>query len=125
MKKIEKLEKYVIVPNVSFYGGFIYDGDDIFLCDDHDTDIGYDLKVKQRIENGVLITDIIRTYERTPGKNVCEHSHQEVEIDKGQLLVYVEGMGFTISEYRMCLIDEAIAQYALLKDNSGGAANEA
>ena len=115
MKQLDKLEKYVIVPNVSFYGGFVYDGEDIFLCDDHDTDEGYDLTVKQKIVNDVLITDLARTYERKNGKKVTEQSHQEVEIEKGQLLVYVEGVGFTISEYRMCLVDEAIGQYELLK----------
>lgn len=115
MKQLEKLEKYVIVPNVGFYGGFKYDGEDIVLCDDHDTDKGYDFKVKQKIVNGVLITDIERSYERSNGKKVTEKSHQEVEIENGQLLVYVEGLGFTISEYNMCLIDEAIEQYELLK----------
>ena len=50
MKKLEKLEKYVVTPNVGFYGGFIYDGEDVFLCDDHDTDEGYNLIVTQKIE---------------------------------------------------------------------------
>lgn len=115
MKQLEKLEKYVIVPNVGFYGGFVYDGKDIVLCDDHDTDQGYDFKVKQKIENDVLITDTERVYERENGKKVNEKIHQEVEIEKGQLLVYVEGVGFTISEYKMCLIDEAIELYKILK----------
>lgn len=114
MKKLKSLQKYVIVPNVGFYGGFKYDGEDIFLCDDHDVDVGYDFKVKQRIENDVLITDTERTYERENGKKVTEKTHQEVEIEKGQLLVYVEGLGFTIPEYKMCLVDEAIEQYKLL-----------
>ena len=115
MKQLEKLEKYVIVPNVGFYGGFIYDGEDIVLCDDHDIDQGQDFKVKQRIENNVLITDSERTYERDNGKKVSEKIHQEVEIEKGQLLVYVEGLGFTISEHKMCLIDEAVELYNILK----------
>lgn len=115
MKKLENLEKYVIVPNVGFYGGFVYDGEDIFLCNDHDTDEGYDFKVTQMIRDNVLITDIERTYERNNGKKVVETSHLEVEIEKGQLLIYVEGTGFTISEYKMCKIDEAIEQYELLK----------
>ncbi len=115
MKKLEKLEKYVVLPNVGFYGGFVYDGEDIILCDDHDTDVGYDFKVKQKIENNVLITDSERTYERDNGKNVTEKIHQEVELEKGQLLVYVEGLGFTISEHPMYLIDEAIEQYKILK----------
>lgn len=115
MKQLENLEKYVIVPNVGFYGGFQYAGEDIMLCDDHDTDEGYDFKVSQRIENDVLITDIERSYVRKNGKTVTEKAHQEVEIEKGQLLVYVEGTGFTIPEYRMCLVNEAIKQYELLK----------
>jgi len=115
MKEIEKLNKYVIVPNVGFYGGFQYDGEDIYLCDDHDTDEGYDFKVTQKIQGDVLITDMERTYLRKNGKKVTEKSHQEVEIEKGQLLVYVEGMGYTIPEYRMCTVEEAIGQYELLK----------
>lgn len=115
MRKIESLEKYVIVPNVGFYGGFAYEGENIFLCEDHDTDDGYDFKVTQKIENNVLVTDIERIYERKNGKKVTEQSHQEVEIEKGQLLVYVQGQGFCIPEYRMCKIDDAIAQYNLLK----------
>ena len=115
MKQLDRLEKYVVVPNVGFYGGFQYDGEDIMLCDDHDTDEGYDFKVAQKIVGDVLITDIERTYLRKNGKKVTEQSHQEVEIEKGQLLVYVQGVGFTIPEYRMCLVDAAIEQYQLLK----------
>ena len=115
MKQLDNLEKYVIVPNVGFYGGFIYDGNDIALCDDHDIDDGYDFKVKQQIVDSVLITDLTKEYTRRNGKKVAEVTHQEVEIEKGQLLVYVEGLGFTIPEYRMCKIDEAIGQYETLK----------
>ena len=115
MKQLENLEKYVIVPNVGFYGGFVYDGEDIFLCDDRDTDEGYDFHVLQSIANDMLITDIEKEYVRSNGKKVKETAHQEVEIEKGQLLVYVEGTGFTISEYRMCLVDDAIKQYEMLK----------
>ena len=115
MKQLEKLEKYVIVPNVGFYGGYVYDGEDIMLCEDHDVDEGYDFKVIQKIVNDVLVTDVNREYVRKNGKKVSEVSHQEVEIEKGQLLVYVEGTGFTISEYKMCLIDEAIERYQILK----------
>ena len=114
MKEIEKLNKYVVVPNVGFYGGFQYDGENIHLCDDHDADEGYDFKVTQKIQDDVLITDMERTYLRKNGKKVTEKSHQEVEIEKGQLLVYVEGMGFTIPEYRMCTVEEAVEQYKLL-----------
>ncbi len=115
MRKLEKLDKYVITPNVGFYGGFKWDGEDIFLCDDCDTDTGYECRVTQKIENGKLITDLVKKYEHKPGKIVTENSHMEVEIDKDQLLVYVEGMGFTISEYKMCTLHEAQEKYELLK----------
>lgn len=115
MKQIDKLEKYVVVPNVRFYGGYRYTGEDVILCNDHDEDTGYDFKVKQKIEKGVLITDLERTYERKNGKKVSENSHQEVELEENQLLVYVEGTGFVIPEYKMCLIEEAMEQYQLLK----------
>lgn len=114
MKKIESLDKYVVLPNVSFYGGFIYDGEDIFLCEDHDTDEGYDFKVRQEIKNNNLITDIEREYTTAKDKKIKETSHLEVEIEKGQLLVYVEGTGYTLPEFRMCKVDEAIEQYKIL-----------
>ena len=81
MNKIEKLDKYVITPNVGFYGGFIYDGEDIFLCDDHDVDEDYDFKVKQEIKNNILFTDLTREY-KVEEKKVKEKSHLEVEIEK-------------------------------------------
>ncbi len=115
MRNLEKLDKYVVLPNVGFYGGHVHDGEDIALCDDHDVDEGYDFKVKQRIENNVLITDIEKCFQRRGGLEIRETSHMEVQIEQGQLLVYVEGLGFTIPEYRMCLVDEAIKQYELLK----------
>lgn len=115
MKQLEHLDKYVPVPNVGFYGGFRYDGEDRELCDDHDTDEGYDLRVTQKIVGDVLITDLERTYVRKNGKKVTERSHLEVELEAQQLLVYVEGMGFTIPESRMCTAEEAAAQFELLK----------
>ena len=115
MKKIEKLEKYVITPNVGFYGGYIHTGEDILLCDDHDIDEGYTFDVKQVIKGDVLITDLKRTYTRKNGKKVVENSHQEVGLEKDQLLVYVQGMGFTIPEYKMCGVKEAIGLYELLE----------
>lgn len=115
MKELTKLDKYVITPNVGFYGGFKFDGEDINLCDDHDEDEGYDFKVKQVIKEQVLITDIERTYTRPNGKIVKEVSHMEVEIEEGTLLVYVEGMGFVIPEHNLIKVDEAVEQFKLLE----------
>nr|DAU10880.1 MAG TPA: hypothetical protein [Caudoviricetes sp.]DAV97327.1 MAG TPA: hypothetical protein [Caudoviricetes sp.] len=123
MKQLTELTKYVITPNVRFYGGFVYDGEDIFLCDDKDEDEDFKLHIKQRIVNNILITDGEKEYQTLKGKNVKENWHQEVEIEKGQKLIYLEGQGFTLSEYKMVTIDEAKDIYELLKgdkeDDSG------
>ena len=115
MRELKRLDKYVITPNIAFYGGYIHDGEDIKLCEDHDMDDGYDLKVKQTIESDVLITELEREYTRKNGKTIKEKSYQEVEIEKGQLLIYIEGVGFTIPEYKMCKTDEAIRLYEVLE----------
>lgn len=115
MRTIEKLDKYVVTPNVGFYGGFKWDGEDIFLCSDHDTDGDYDFQVTQSIRGGVLYTDLAREYKTNNDKLVREESHLEVELEKGQLLVYVEGVGYTIPEYRMSTIEEAIGYYDILR----------
>ena len=115
MRKLEDLTKYVIMPNVRFYGGFIYDGEDIFLCDDIDKDEDYYFHVKQIIKNNILVTDGEKEYKTLKGKKVKENWHQEVEIEKGQKLIYLEGQGFTLSEYKMVTIDEAKDIYELLK----------
>lgn len=115
MRKLEDLTKYVITPNVRFYGGFIYDGEDIFLCDDEEKDEDYELHVTQKILNNVLITDGEKEYKTLKGKQVKEKWHQEVEIEKGQKIIYLEGQGFTLSEYKMITIDEAKDIYELLK----------
>ena len=119
MKKIKKLDKYVIVPNVGFYGGFIYDGEDIFLCNDHDEDENYDFTVKQRIKDNILYTDITREYTIPKiNRRVKEKSHLEVTLEKNQLLIYIEGTGYTIPEYKMCDVETAINQYKLLRGDN-------
>ena len=116
MKTLASLNKYVILPNIGFYGGFEFDGEDIFLCDDHDMDQDYDFKVKQYIKDSILITDMERTYTLKNLKKVTEISHLEVELEKGQLLVYVEGTGFTVPERDMCTVKDAMEQYRLLEE---------
>lgn len=121
MKKLEKLEKYVIIPNTRFYGGFVFDGEDIYLCNDHDSihdENGkevFNIQIRQIIEDSILYTDIISNTIRRNGKKVHQEEHQELEIEKGQKLVYVENRGFTISEYNMVTIDEAKKLYDLLR----------
>ena len=116
MRKFEDVwKKYVLKPDVSLYAGFEYDGEDIDLCDDHDEDKNYDFKVRQKIVDGVMITDMSRRYTMNNEKIVSENSHQEVGIEKGQKLVYVQGLGFTIPDRKVCELDEAIGYYNILK----------
>lgn len=117
MEKLKELEKYVITPNVNFYGGYTHNGKDILLCDDTDEDPEYEyiIHIVDMIKNNILIKDIEKSYKMRNGKKVTQKEHQEIELNDGQLLIYVEGNGFIISEYKMITIDEAKARYDLLK----------
>lgn len=115
MKKLEKLEKYVITPNVRFYGGYIHNGEDIELCNDYEEQEEYKISIKDKIIKGHLIKEIIQEYKMRNGKTVKQKEEQDIELAENQLLIYVEGKGFIISEYIMLTIDEAIERYKLLK----------
>lgn len=121
MKKIKKLDKYVIKPNLAFYGGYNFNGEDIELCDDYDeikNEEGvqiYTENIKQYIENNVLYTKIEIMRILKNGKKVLQNESQEIEIEKGQLLVYVQHRGFVISEYQMLTIDDAQKLYECLR----------
>ena len=98
MEKLESLEKYVITPNVRFYGGFKYEGKDIELCDDTDKEYIKEeqedgsiiekevasIKVQQRIINSVLITEIEAERKMKNGKKIKEKSHMEIEIEENE-----------------------------------------
>ena len=94
LKKLDKLTKYVIYPNTRFYGGYTYDGKDIELCDDSDSiknEKGkevFKINVKQKILNGVLYTDINSTKTYKDDTKQFDTIHQELQLKKGQLLVY-------------------------------------
>lgn len=121
IEKLNKLDKYVVMPNTKFYGGFIYNGKDIDLCDDNESfndDNGneiYNIHIRQIIKRDVLYTDIESNTIMKNGKKVKQIEHQELEIEKGQKLIYLEDRGFTISEYKIVTIDEAKKLYDLLK----------
>lgn len=123
LKKLDKLTKYVIYPNTRFYGGYTYDGRDIELCDDSDSiknEKGkevFKINVKQKILNGILYTDINSTKTYKDDTKQFDTIHQELQLKKGQLLVYVEHQGFVISEYKMVTIDRAKRIYDILGGN--------
>lgn len=122
-KKLESLTKYFIHPNTRFYGGYTHNGDNIYLCDDNDSmsdeegKENFKINVKQRIENDILYTDIKSTRIYKNGMKQNDTIHQELELKKGQLLVYVEHQGFVISEYKMVTVDEAKKIYDILGGN--------
>ena len=128
IKKLDKLDKYVIYPNTHFYGGYTYDGKDIELCDDSDSMVNekgkevFTINVKQKILKGILYTDIHSTKTYKDGTKQFDTVHQELQLKKGQLLVYVENQGFVIPEYKMVTIDRAKEIYDIIggrKNDSG------
>ena len=120
IKKLESVEKYVITPNVRFYGGYVYNGEDIELCNDKDEEEeGYKIHIQDKIIDGHLIKQVEQEYTMSNGKKVKQKEYQDIELEENQLLIYVEGQGFVISEYKMLTIDEAIEKYKLLKSPEG------
>ena len=119
IKKLESLEKYVITPNVRFFGGYVYNGEDIELCNDKDEEEGYKVHIQDKIIDGHLIKQVEQEYTMSNGKKVKQKEYQDIELEENQLLIYVEGQGFVISEYKMLTIDEAIEKYKLLKSPEG------
>ena len=101
IKKLEKLDKYVITPDVRFHGGYVFDGEDIDLCDDTFEDYGkikledgtekeiktVCINVKQKIVDSILITDLTSERITITGRKVSEISHMEFELEKGELLI--------------------------------------
>lgn len=125
MKELKDLEKYVIQPNMTPYGGYVHTGENIKLCEDEDVDyetqenengekIEVEIEktfVKQVIIDNKLITDIKTKYMMRNGKWCEEETHQEIELEEKQLLIYKKGNGFVIPEYRMYKAEDAIKLY--------------
>lgn len=123
MKKLEKLEKRVIYPDVQFYGAYVHDGEDIYLCNDIDElDEDSKIEIENYIKDNVLYTNIKRQYKTVKGRMVTEEVNQTITVNKGEVLVYIQGSGFVVPEYNMITIPEAIDLYKLLEN--GGNENE-
>lgn len=123
MKKLEKLEKRVIYPDVQFYGAYVHDGEDIYLCNDIDElDEDSKIEIENYIKDNVLYTNIKRQYKTVKGRMVTEEVNQTITVNKGEVLVYIQGSGFIVPEYNMITIPEAIDLYKLLEN--GGNENE-
>jgi hypothetical protein len=121
MKTLEKLEKYVRVPDTQFFGTYFYDGEDILLHDeveefkdDKNENIEIRLTIKDVIENGIfkkykLIEDL--------KNNAIEEIKREFPVNKGDMLIFVMNEGFTKTHSNLISIDDAIGRYKLLRSD--------
>ena len=119
MNKLESLEKVVEVPDVTFYGAYYYNGEDIELCDDvekieEDNESTY-IHVKDTIKEGILYKEKILKVKKADGRYVIEDTKSELPLNKGDMLIYVMYEGFVQTRTKMIPIDKAIERYELLK----------
>lgn len=117
MKKLDKLEKYVRVPDTQFYGAYFYDGEDIILHDeveefnDEKGNLESRLTIKDTIENGVfkkykLFEDI--------KNNAKEETKREFAVKEGDMLIFVMYEGFTKTHTPLITINSAIDRLKML-----------
>ena len=122
MKVLDKLEKYVRVPDTQFFGAYFYDGEDILLHDeveefkdDENKEIEIRLTIRDVIENGVfkkykLVEDL--------KDNAKEETRREFPVKKGDMLVFVMNEGFAKTHSALVTIDEAIDRYKVLRSDA-------
>ena len=117
MKKLDKLEKYVRVPDTQFYGAYFYDGEDILLHDeveefnDEKGNLESRLTIKDTIENSVfkkykLFEDI--------KNNAKEETKREFAVKEGDMLIFVMYEGFTKTHTPLITINSAIDRLKML-----------
>ena len=111
MEKLEKLEKYVRIPDVSFYGTYIYDGVDRELHNEKVTEGDYTLEIIDIVENGIFKKHKTLTND----KGLKEEEILEYPLKENDTLSFVENMGFT-KVNGLIPLDKAIDKLKLLKD---------
>ena len=122
MKVLDKLDKYVRVPDTQFFGAYFYDGEDILLHDeveefkdDENKEVEIRLTIRDVIENGVfkkykLVEDL--------KDNAKEETRREFPVKKGDMLVFVMNEGFAKTHSALVTIDEAIDRYKVLRSDA-------
>ena len=115
MNKLESLEKVVPVPDTTFYGAYYYDGEDVSLCDDVDTEGDTYIRVIDVIRNGILYKTKTLKVKQKDERNIGEETKSELPLNKGDMLIYVMYEGFVQTKTKMVSIDKAIERYELLK----------
>lgn len=114
MRQLGQLEKRVIYPNVQFYGAYVHNGNDIFLCNDIEETEDSKIEIENYIKNNILYTNLKRKYKTVKGREITEEIKQTVSVKKDEVLVYIPDTGFVVPEYNMITIPEAIEIYKLL-----------
>lgn len=121
MKVLDKLEKYVRVPDTQFFGAYFYDGEDILLHDeveefkdDDNKEVEIRLTISDKIENGMfkkykLVEDL--------KNNAREETYREYPVKEGDMLIFVMNEGFSKTHSTLITIDEAIDRYKVLRSD--------
>ncbi len=110
MKKLESLEKYVQIPDTSFYGAYFYNGEDIELHNETNEVDGIELTIIDTIENGIFKKHKIL---KVKSKDLVEETTITYPIKKNQMLVFIQNRGFMEVE-GLIPLDEAIERLKLL-----------
>ena len=110
MEKLEKLEKYVKVPDTQFYGVYFYDGIDRELHNETITEGEYTLTILDIVENGIFKKHKVLT----DTKGLKEETFIEYPLKDNDMLVFIQNEGFTKTRSVLITIDEAIERLKLL-----------
>lgn len=113
MKKLEKLEKYVRVPDVSFFGTYFYDGEDIELHNETVEVENYSLTIIDKIENGVFYKHKVLTDKESGLEEITD---TKCPIKEGEMLSFTENVGFTKMR-GLVSIEDAINRLKMLDSN--------
>lgn len=122
MKVLDKLEKYVKVPDTQFFGAYFYDGEDILLHDEveefkdeENKEVEIRLTITDKIEDGMfkkykLVEDL--------KNNAREETYREYPVKDGEMLIFVMNEGFSKTHSMLVTIDEAIDRYKVLRSDN-------
>lgn len=122
MKTLDKLEKYVRIPDTQFYGTYFYGGEDILL---HDEVEEYKDDENKKVEIRLTIKDYIKDNRFYKYKliedlknNAKEETTREFDMKKGDMLVFVMNEGFMKTDTPLISVDEAIKRLSILRSEA-------
>ena len=121
MKVLDKLEKYVKVPDTQFFGAYFYDGEDILLheeVEEFKDDENKEVEIRLTIRD-VIINGMFKKYKLVEDlkNNAREETNREFPVKEGDMLIFVMNEGFTKTHTPLVTIDEAIDRYKVLRSD--------